>query len=196
MVDELGRDPAFRLDLFVKDVPRAATLFQAAAKAVGLTVAVDATAQDRLRKKLPTALVVYTDSLTPEEVARPPGRLAERGPGRQVRPRCSTTAHLVTVQAPSRRSSRDLLGVDLGFGKRQGGYVAIEADLCGPPTSSARTDEPAAKPAIVLTYLPAAVPGQPVRLEGTQAFLDRRDGSRRDAGPTVIRLLIVIRPAL
>src|SRR5205823_705561 len=58
VLDELGRDPAFRLDLFVKDVPRASEAFQAAARAAGVSVAVEGSAQDRLKKKQPVALAV------------------------------------------------------------------------------------------------------------------------------------------
>src|SRR5207302_7741950 len=66
---ELGRDPAYRLDLFVHDTVRAAEVFQAAAKAAGVRLTVDPVAQERIKKKLPTTWAVYTEALTADEAA-------------------------------------------------------------------------------------------------------------------------------
>jgi hypothetical protein len=184
VVAELGRDPAFRLDLFVRDVPKAATTFRMAARAAGLAVVVEPTAQDRLRKKLPTALATYTDSLTPEEVGKLLAGLARRDRADMSGP-VFTTAHLVPAQAAEQRDLRDLLGVDVGPGKRK---------AVGPkPLSTPAVGEKdkAAKPAIMLTYLPAAFRVSPTASKEVRAFLDGR-AERKPAG---VLLLVVIRPA-
>lgn len=185
VVAELGRDPAFRLDLFVKDVPRAATVFQAAARASGLAIAVEPTAQNRLRKKLPTALAVYTDALTPEEVAKLLAVLARRDRADKSGP-AFTTAHLVPIQAAEQRDLRDLLGVDLGIGKRK----VVGSKPVSTPTVSEKDN--VAKPAVMLTYLPAAFRVSPSTSKEVRSFLDRRTEHK----PAGVPLLIVIRPAL
>jgi hypothetical protein len=184
LVAVLGRDPAFRLDLFVKDVPRAAEAIQSAARAVGVDVTIEPTARDRLRKKLPTALAIYTDALTSDEVARFLAVLAKRDRSKASDP-VFTMAHLVPVQASEQRDFRDLLGVDLVPGKRKA--------IGSTPLSSPAVGEKdrAAKPAIMLTYLPAALRVSPTASKEVKAFLDRR----AERKPSGVPLLVVIRPA-
>ena len=69
LIEELGRDPAFRIDLFARDTARGVQFFQSAAAAVGLKVHADATTLNWLRKGQITSVVVYTDSLTAVEIA-------------------------------------------------------------------------------------------------------------------------------
>lgn len=186
VVAELGRDPAFRLDLFVKDVPRAAAIFRSAAQSPGLTVTVEATAQDRLRRKLPTALAVYSDSLSPEEVAKLLTALAKRDRADKSGP-VFTTAHLVPLQAAEQRDLRDLLGMDLvGLGKRKAGGAKPAS------TPAVGDKDKAARPAIMLTYLPAALRVSPPASKEVKAFLDHR----AERNPAAVPLLVVIRPAL
>ncbi|HET6575520.1 MAG TPA: hypothetical protein VFG68_18095 [Fimbriiglobus sp.] len=183
IVSDLGRDQSFRLDLFVKDVPRAAAVFQSAARTVGLTVAVDAATQDRLRKKLPAPLAVYTDALAPDEVARLLTNLAKRDQADKSGP-VFTIAHLVPFQAAEHRDLRDLFGVDLGSGKRKAGGSNL--------APAAGTKAKPVKPAIVLTYSPAALRVNPAASKEVRAFLDRRAERPRTGVP----LLVVIRPVL
>ncbi len=67
--DELMKDEIFRLDLFCRDSTRAADLLQLALKARGQQVLVEAVAQDRLKKRLKTEYVFFTETLTGEEIA-------------------------------------------------------------------------------------------------------------------------------
>ncbi len=179
IVSELGRDPAFRLDLFAKDVPRAAAHFNAAARASGVTVVVEPSAQARLHKKLPTVLAVYTESLTAKDVAKVLSVLAKRDRADKSGP-VFTTAHLVPVQSPEHRDLRELLGVDL-----------VSKRKAGTPKPTGEKDE-AAKTAIMLTFQPAVFRVNPVGSKEVRSFLDRRPARK----PSAVPLLVVIRPAL
>lgn len=68
--DELKKSEVVRIDLFCKEGYRAAEVVQAAMKSRGHQVLVDALAQDRLKKKLKGDLVLYTESLSAEEIAQ------------------------------------------------------------------------------------------------------------------------------
>ena len=68
--DELKKDDAIHLDLFCKDSTRAAELLQAALKSRGQNMIVDAMAHERLKKKLKSEFVFYTESMTADEIAQ------------------------------------------------------------------------------------------------------------------------------
>lgn len=67
--DRLAKEEIVRMNLFCKDSTKAAELVQAALKTSGQQMIVDATAQDRLKKRLNTEYVFFTESITPEEIA-------------------------------------------------------------------------------------------------------------------------------
>lgn len=67
---ELKQNEVVRVDLFTKDGWRAAELVQAVMKARGQQVLVDATALGLIRKKTKGEFVVYTESLTADEIAQ------------------------------------------------------------------------------------------------------------------------------
>jgi hypothetical protein len=180
IVSDLGRDPAFRLDLFVRDVPRAAAVFQSAARAAGWKISVESTAQDLLRKKVPTQLAVYTDSHTPDEIAKFLAALAKRDQADKTGP-VFTIAHLVPFQPAEQRDLRDLFGVDLGPGKRKAG---------GAKPIAKSDEKKAAKPAIMLTYTPMAFRVNPAASKEIRAFLEQRTEHK----PAGVPLLVVIRP--
>ena len=171
---ELGRDPAFRLDLFVHDPLRAAEVFQAAAKAAGVDLIVDAAAQDRIKKKLPTTWAVYTEALTADELAGFLAHLAARTRAADPTP-VFASAHLFPAQQAEQRDLRDLLGVD---------------PLARNKAAAAQKKDRAEKPAIFLGYQPMGVRVSPGASKEVKAYLDRRD----DRKPAEVPLLIVIRP--
>jgi hypothetical protein len=187
---ELGRDPAFRLDLFVRDLPRAVTAFQAAAHAAGVAVTAEASTLDRLRKKQPIAVAVYTEALSAEDVVRLLGQLAALSKSGD-HGGAFLSAHLVPATAAEQREVRELLGVDPGPWKRPaaGGPKSVTTGTAG-EVAAALKKEKGAKPAILLTYLPVALRASPAAKE-VRAFLDRR-GERKS---TAVPLLVVIRPA-
>jgi hypothetical protein len=169
---ELARDPAFRLDLFVHDPLRAAEVFQTAAQAAGVDLIVDATAQERIKRKLPTTWAVYTESLTADELAAFLAQLAARTRAADATP-VFASAHLFPAQQPEQRELRELLGVDpLARNK--------------PAARKDRTEKPTA---ILLGYSTGArVP--PALSKEVKTYLDRRDERK----PAAVPLLIVIRP--
>jgi len=67
--NELKKNEVVRIDLFCKDGIKASEAVQALLKARGLSVTVDSTMQDRIRKKTRSDLMVYTDALSADEIA-------------------------------------------------------------------------------------------------------------------------------
>jgi hypothetical protein len=181
LLDALSHEQGFRLDLFVKDVPKAATIFQSAARSAGLSLALDSTAQDRLRKKLPTALVVYTEALSPEDIVKFLVTLSKRDQTGTT----FATLHLVPTQTSEQRDLRDLLGIELGQAKRKPTLTKSTSNGTG---GEARVT----RPAIMLTYLPAASRVSPASSKEIRAFLDQRTERK----PSTVALVIVIRPSL
>ncbi|MGL6097914.1 MAG: hypothetical protein ACRC7O_19195 [Fimbriiglobus sp.] len=189
---ELAREPAFRLDLFARDTIRAADVFQAAAKSVGLTVMVEATAQERLKRKLPTAWAVYTEALTADDVAKLASALAVHD--RAADAGVFGTAHLIPARTAEQRDVKDLFGVDLGLGKRP-----TPGPVVGKPLSAGTVEQVTAmlkgkapdKPALLLVHLPTASRAAPGASKEVREFLARREGRK----PNAVPLLVVIRPA-
>jgi len=70
LLDELKHDEVVRIDLFCRDSVRGVELFQAALKAKGHQLHVDATALDRVKKKVRGEFMLYTESMTAEEIAQ------------------------------------------------------------------------------------------------------------------------------
>ncbi len=68
LLTALQRDKLIRLDLFTKSNPKSLELIQNALKAQGVTLTVDSFVADRLKKNQPTEILVYTESLTAEQV--------------------------------------------------------------------------------------------------------------------------------
>jgi hypothetical protein len=190
---ELAREPAFRLDLFARDTVRAADVFQAAAKSARLSVTVDATAHERLKRKLPTAWAVYTEALTPDDVAKLTAALAAHD--RAADAGVFAAAHLIPARAAEQRDLKDLFGVDMGLGKR-----SKPGPVAGKPLSAGTVDQVTAAltkgkvpetPALMLTYLPAPFRAAPGASKEVREFLARRD----DRKPNAVPVLVVIRPA-
>lgn len=189
VASELARDPAFRLDLFVHDPLRAAEVFQITAKAAGLDLVVDAAAQDRLKKKLPTSWAVYTEALSAEEIAGFLAQLAARTKAADPTP-VFASAHLFPAQAPEQRDLRDLLGVDPGLGKRTKAAVpkSVSSGTIDQVTSALQ--KTGDKPAIFLSFHPPAARMPAGASKEVKAYLEGR-GERK---PAAVPLMIVIRP--
>ncbi len=189
LLDELARDPAFRLDLFVRDVHRAADAFQAAARAAGVNVAVDSAVPVYLRKKAPVVLAVYTEALSAEDIVKLLGQVAKQARAGAKGQAAFGTAHLVPAREAEQRDLHDLLGRDPGLWKRPraGGPKAVSSGTVEQLTASL---DRGGKPALMLVYLPVALRVNPNASKEVRAFLDHRDERK----PTAIPLLIVIRP--
>ena len=181
---EFAAAPALRLDLFSRDTARAAHALQAAAAAVGVTLAVDGLTAERLKKGLPLAWAAYTESLTPAQTLKWLDQVAvmNREAGTDAP---FGSAHLTPATAADARELRDLLGVETAFGKRP---------PAGPATTADQVALSLTKPthaALLLTFGPAAARTPPAASVEVRAYLAGR-GERK---PGVTPLLIVVRPA-
>lgn len=67
---EMKKDELIRLDLFCQATPKALELVSAGFKTRGITVITDSFVQERLKKKLATELVIFTEAMSPEEVSQ------------------------------------------------------------------------------------------------------------------------------
>jgi len=186
--DELIRDPAFRIDLFARDMPRALENFQTVAKAVGINLTVEAVAKERIAKKAPLSWVIYTEVLTAGELTQLLVQLAKLGDKSQP----FATAHVIPAQATEQRELRDLLGVDPGLFKRpKTGPKPISAGTADEISNSLLKGKAAEKPAILMTYLPTGARSVSATSKEIKAFLERREERKANAVPA----MIVIRPA-
>lgn len=176
LAEELARDPAFRIDLFTRDPARGVQLFQHAAKAAGLHVHADATTLDRLKKRQVGTVVVYTESLTADEVVALVAKL--NAEDAKVSPRVFDQVHATPALAAEERSLREVLGVDVGLFKRAAGP--------GP----GKPAEKAEKAAMLLTWVPNNARTPPANSMQLDQFLKKR-GDRK---PNAVPVVIVIRP--
>src|SRR5262249_37409361 len=120
LVEELGREHACQINLFVKDPARAAELLQTAARSVGLAVHTDAAAADRIKTRKPTtAVVLFTESLTPTEVRNLLARFAADDAKASVR--VFDTIHVTQLHPADQRDLHSVLGFDVNPTKRANG---------------------------------------------------------------------------
>ncbi len=186
--DELNRDPAYRIDLFARDVPKALENFQTAAKAAGINLAIEAVAKERIAKKVPSAWVIYTEVLTANELTQFLVQLAKLGEKSQP----FATAHVVPAQANEHRELRDLLGVDPGLLKRpKTGPKPISAGTADEISAALLKGKSPEKPALLMTYLPSGARSGSATSKEIKAFLDHREERKPNAVPA----MIVIRPS-
>ncbi len=184
LVAELVRHPVCRLDLFVRDTPRAAELFQAAARVARVTLTTDAALADRLRKKQPAAWAVYTEALTADDIAELCDALAAqaRTAGGGFGP-----AHLYPAGPADARDFRELIGVNRGLWKRPRTAQPLAADTAAQVTTPARK---AVKPALMVPFQPVGQRPNPLLSAEVKAFWQKVEDPKTDAVP----LLIVVRP--
>ena len=190
LLDELGRDPAYRIDLFAKDAARGAELFQAAAKAANVNLFADALALDRMKKKQATAYAVFADSLAPADIRDLFARLsAEDGKNPQ---RVFDSLHASPAVAADQTALKDLLGTDPGLWKRPAGATAEPKPISagtGDELTKSLTAKAGDKAAVLLSFTPAAIRTNPAMSKELKEFLARRGERKASAVP----ILIVIR---
>jgi hypothetical protein len=190
--DELDRDGAVRIDLFAKDASRGAEHLQTAAKNAGITLFTDAGAAERIKKKHASSYVVYCESLTAAEVRDLFTRIStDDGKAPQ---RIFGSLHAAPALAADQKDLKELLGTDPGLWKRP---VAPRAAADPTPLSAGTGDQltksltakPGDKPAILLSFTPAALRTNPAMSKELKEFLARRGERKASAVP----ILIVIR---
>ncbi|MCZ2342293.1 MAG: hypothetical protein LC104_10925, partial [Bacteroidales bacterium] len=118
LTDELSRESAFRLDLFATDSVQAMQLLLDVSQDVGLKVRLEPLAQDRLKKKQPAHWLFYTEALTSSDCVNLAARLAAQARARTGDTDRQLDGHFYPARALEQKNLRDLLGVDLGLGKR------------------------------------------------------------------------------
>ncbi len=192
--DELGRDPAFRIDVFAHDPTRAAELFQSGSKATGVQLFVDATAHDRIKRKQAGSFVLYIDSLTASELRDLLVRLATDDA--KASHRSLHAFHATPVMNSDVVDAKSVFGTsfDLVPNRRPSPLPVAGADT---KSISANTADELAKnltakhpdkSAILMSLTPSRTP--PALSKELTQYRDRR-GERR---PDTVAVMIVIRP--
>lgn len=198
---ELGRDPAFRVDLFARNPARAVELFRDAAKSTGVSVFADANALSQLQKRTTNAVVIYTESLTADELAALFGKL--NAEDAKVSPHVFDVLHATPVSHLDTSDLRTTLGFDPGLFKR----VALNEKLDrnpdpNKPISAGTADQivksvttgqgkPGDKTAVLLNW--NLVAGRQIA-QGNSAELKQFRAKRGDRKPDAVPVIIVIRP--
>lgn len=197
LADELARDPAFRFDVFVRDVALGADAFRNAARAAGVHVYADAATLARLKKRQTTSVVLYTESLTATELTSLFMALATEDT--KFSPRVCDSLHAVPVSRTDESDLKAVLGLDVGVFKRptganpagQGGKSGSKSVSAGTidQVTKALTTPPAEKCAVLLAWQGTRTP--PALSAELKAYLAKR-GDRK---PNAVPALIVIRTA-
>ena len=191
LLEELGREPAYRIDLFAKDAGRGVELLQAAAKNTGLNLLADATALERMKRKQATSYLVYTESLSAAEIRDLFARIAadeSKSPQRVF-----DSLHVTPALPADQVVLKELLGTDPGLWKRPiGAALPVEPKPISAGTGDQLTKSLTAttnKHAVLLTFTPAASRTNPAMSKELKEFLAKRGERKASAVP----ILIVIR---
>jgi hypothetical protein len=195
---ELGRDPAFRIDLFTRNPARGVELFEKACKSAGVSLAIDATTMSLLQKRSVHAAVVYTESLTASDLATLMSKLAVEDA--KVSPHVFDLLHATPISDLDAKDLRVILGVDPGLYKR----LATDHR---PGEKSERPDPTKPLSANTADQIVKSVTGQGksgVMLawningrqfpQGTSPELKQFLSKRGERKPNVVPVIIVIRP--
>jgi negative regulator of sigma E activity len=198
--EDLGKDEIIRLDLFCKDATRSAELLQAALKAKGQHVIVDAQAADRLKKKQRTEYLFYTEAMTAQEVTALLEQLgAEDKKAEQKKSGDGQFDNFVLApfQAADLEKLARLLGVptsqlkpaprkETGVDVRRPISESTGTALADALSKSSPSAKNGAKVTLVLPFSPAA--GDPHRSKEIKQFLEKR--GERKAGTTPLMLVL------
>jgi hypothetical protein len=207
LLDELAhdRDTAFRFDVFVRDAARGVDVFQHAAKVSGLSVFADAGTLDKLKKKQVASVVIYTESLTPAELAELFSKLSTEDA--KFSPRVCDSLHAMPAASKDESELKAILGVDAGLFRRPAGSGGsggtglpkpsdkpvsagtidrVTKTLTSPPA------KPADKPAVLMAWQTHT--GTARTVPSASAELKQFLAKRGDRKPHTIPAIIVIRP--
>jgi hypothetical protein len=185
LLKELQREPAHRLDLFTKNSAAGWDTFQKAAKAVGLSIAVDARTQDLLNRKVPVAVAVYTEALTPAEVAALLAELSKLV--KAASPPAIGGTHLIPAGSVENREAKELFGIELLPAKsaKPADPKPLSADTLGKVASAVKKD----RPALATAYLPAGMQTPATQSKEAKDFAARK-GDRK---PGTVAMVFVVR---
>lgn len=200
LAKELSRDPAYRIDLFSRNPVRAVELLREASKAAGVTLFVDGNTLTALQKRTVGATVVYTESLTPQELAMLFAKLSAEDA--KVSPHAYDSLHATAVSPVDGSDLRSTLGFDPGLFKRPAVEKTERATDPNKPLSSGTADQivksvltgqgkPVEKTAVLLSW--NLVPGRPIA-QANSAELKQFVGKRGERKAGMVPVMIVIRP--
>jgi hypothetical protein len=187
LVEELGREPAYRIDLFATDAARAAELFQSAAKKHGLTLHIDAGATTRIKRKQATAYLVYMECLTPAEVRDLLSALSAADAKTHV----FDALHATPAAHADQVALKELLGIDPGLWKRPAKPTPAKPISAGTGDEIAKAltaPKSGDKHAVLLSFTPAAVRTHPSMSKELKEFLARRGERKASAVPLLIAI--------
>jgi hypothetical protein len=202
MVAELKKDELIRLDLFCQSTPHALDFVLAGLKAKRVSALTDAFAQDRLKRKVPTEVVIFTEALTPDDVAAFLTALGAEdkkasGAGEfdtlVVAPflpaDLDLLARLLGLPAVTPKAPKGKSGIDIRKPLPEGTANQVAQTLSkmggGTPAPSASKGE---KVAVVVAYSP--MNPSPGASKEIKHFLDRRGERKPDAKPLMLVLRI------
>jgi len=197
LISEMKKDELIRLDLFCGTTQKALDRVLVGLKARGITAVVDAFAVDRLKKSMSSEIVIFTESLTLEEVAQFLANLGAEDGSR------ASAEFTTLVAAPFLPADLDKLGKLLGvpnvLPKPAVGKKAIDiskplpegtANQVAASLTKMRTGSPtqakSEKMAIVAAYSP--MNGNPANSKEIKQFLDRRGERKPEAKPLMLVL--------
>jgi hypothetical protein len=189
LLEELTREPAFRIDLFAKDTAKGVDAFQAAAKASGLTLFADAITLDRVKKKQSTSVVVYAETLSAADIRDLLAKIAAddaKNPQRVF-----DSLHATPALPADQAALKDVLGSDPGLWKRPAAAADPKPISAGTGDELTKnlTAKPGDKPAVLLSFTPAAFRTNPALSKELKEFLAKRGDRKASAVP----FLLVIR---
>lgn len=191
---EMKKDELIRLDLFCQTTPKALEIVLAALKARGVTMVADTFAQDRMKRKAPTELMIFTEAMTSDEVAQ---LLTALGADDKKSGEFSKLVAAPFLQAdldrlgkllglPAVRSvPKGKLPVDIRKPLPEGTANAVAATLSKMGGGSP-TPPKAERMAVVVAYSPANP--SPGASKEIKSFLERRGERKADAKPLMLVL--------
>jgi hypothetical protein len=186
----LARDSATRIDLFAKDTAKAAEALVAGAKKVNLEIQIETVANERMKRRMPSAWWIYTEALTPDEIARWFAETAAAENAAIPTDRSLGNVHAIPAGPLEQKDALSLIGVDLGLARKPGtpsDHISSKTidQVAG---SLRKTEQP--KPGVLVTYLPPLVRVHPQLSKDIKQFNELR-GSRK---PGTVPLVVVVRP--
>jgi hypothetical protein len=197
LVAEMKKDELIRLDLFCHSTSKALEQVAAALKSRGVTTLTDGYAHDRLQKKLPTELMIFTEALTPDEVAQVMAALGTEDKEAGLFDTLVAAPFLeqdlvklgkllglpnIASKLPKAKS-----GVDIRRPLPEGTADHVAKSLSGMGGGSPRPK--AERTAVVVAYSPAN--GNPSASREIKQFAERRGERKADAKPLMLVLKII-----
>jgi len=196
---EMKKDELIRLDLFCQATPKALDHVLAALKARGISTVTDGFAQDRLRRNAPTELMIFTEALTPDEVAQFMAALGaedKKGAGQFdtlvaapfLGEDLVKLGKLLGVPNVTSKLPKAKTGMDIRKPLPEGTADHVAASLSGMGGSSP-TPPKAERMAVVVAYSPANA--NPAASREIKQFVERRGDRKPDAKPLMLVLKII-----